>query len=191
MIFCSFILQSTFTSLFQPFDGETNLCKPYSFNTESEDNQILCRIYFNSTLMKNIQLNADVPSLYELQQYFELVFSDTECAEPGSVCINGTEGACLQQISSYHKRILSNSAMGYSTTVWIHPWFRINGCGTFWPLTFSIPAKSMIQVEIGVSKTNQAIFTSSSIIKIEQMVVRYFKTSTMINMMNGWVAVWQ
>ena len=47
----------------------------------------------------------------------------------------------------------------------------------------------MIQAEIGVSKTNQAIFTSSSIIKIEQMVVRYFKTSTIINMMNGSVAV--
>ena len=67
--------------------------------------------------MKNIQLNADVPSLYELQQYFELVFSDTECAEPGSFCINGTEGACLQEIPSYHKRILPNSAMGYATTV--------------------------------------------------------------------------
>ena len=59
--------------------------------------------------MENIQLIANMSSLNELQQYFELVFSDTECAPPGSLCINGTDGSCLKQISSYHKRILPDS----------------------------------------------------------------------------------
>ena len=66
--------------------------------------------------MENIQLIANMSSLNELQQYFELVFSDTECVEPGSVCINGTDrpgdGSCLRSIPSYHKRILPDSVNG-------------------------------------------------------------------------------
>ena len=67
--------------------------------------------------MQNIQLKANLSNLFEIQQYFELVFSETECAEPGSVCINGTEGSCLQEISSYHKRILPKSAKGSSESL--------------------------------------------------------------------------
>ena len=66
--------------------------------------------------MENIQLIANMSGLNELQQYFELVFSDTECVEPGSVCINGTDrpgdGSCLRSIPSYHKRILPDSVNG-------------------------------------------------------------------------------
>ena len=64
-------------------------------------------------MMENIRLKTNMSSLSELQQYFEVVFSgDTECAEPGSLCINGTDGACLDQIPSYHKRILPDSVQG-------------------------------------------------------------------------------
>ena len=48
----------------------------------------------------------------DILKYYELVFS-TDCAESGSVCINGTDrDFCSQQIASYHKRVLYTSIQG-------------------------------------------------------------------------------